>query len=90
MFSKLSSLFLYVQLNRSITESASSTKQSVLIHPAISEANTSESLAHFLKHEELRWIVSAGTKWVSEARSYYLIGNDGSALSIQISHGNIA
>ncbi len=70
---------------------ASSTKQqTVLVHPAASETNTSQSLAHFLRHEELGWIVSAGTKWVSEARSYYLIGNDGSALNIQIAHGNIA
>lgn len=92
MFSKSGIFFCGIyQLNHHKIDFADSKKsQTVVVHPTTSKTNTSESLVHWLKHEELGWIVSAGTKWVSELRSYNLIGDDGSALTLQISHGNLA
>jgi hypothetical protein len=71
------------------TCSTSGKKCVKLVHHNIGSLDdTSTALTTWLKASDFCWAL-AGTPWITEAQTYYVIGDDGSFLLAQMAYSNL-
>lgn len=81
---------IFKLINYGPSTGGSKSNQKKVVHLTIPDEITSSSLSNRLKPEDFTWIISGGTPWVYEVRNYYLLGDGGDVMMVQVSHGNIS
>lgn len=70
------------------SESGSSEGSRKLIHHNIAKEDTSRALTSWLSPRDFKWMLT-GTSWITEAQTFYMIGDDGSFIMIQMAYSNL-